>query len=89
MSYQDTNNSYIQPDYTTLQLVNNEISANFSGKLQIFLSQNPEFSNTKSHLVFLLYCYDHYINCDPISRDLPLQEKLKQAGEMAKNFMGI
>jgi hypothetical protein len=26
---------------------------------------------------------------DPISRDLPLQEKLKQAGEMAKNFMGI
>ena len=89
MSYQKFADAYIQPQYTTLQPVNKEASANFSQELLIFLSQHPEFTSAKSQLEILRYCYDHYINCDPMFRDLPLQEKLKKAGEMAKNFMGI
>jgi hypothetical protein len=89
MSYQKFADAYIQPQYTTLQPVNNDASANFSQELQIFLSHNPEFNNNKMALDILHYCYDHYINCDPISRDLPLQEKLKKSGEMARNFIRI
>jgi hypothetical protein len=89
MSYQKFAYAYIQPQYTTLQPTSKETSANFSKELMIFLSQHPEFTSTKSQFDILRYCYDHYINCDPISKGLPLQEKFKQAGEMAKNFMGI
>jgi hypothetical protein len=89
MSYQKFADAYIQPQYTTLQPVSKEASANLSQELLIFLSQHPDFSSNKSHFDFLRYCFDHYVNCDPISRDLPIQEKLKQAGEMAKNFMGV
>jgi hypothetical protein len=89
MSYQNFAEAYIQPQYTSLTPVSNNTSNNFSQELMIYLSQHPEFTSTKLQLDILLYCYDHYINCDPISRDLPLQEKIKQAGEMAKNFMGI
>lgn len=89
MEYQDTVDAYIQPQYTALTSVNKNVASNFSQELMLFLNQYPEFSSSKSHMEFLLYCYDHYINCDPISRDLPPQEKLFQAGEMAKNFMGI
>jgi hypothetical protein len=89
MSYQNFAEAYIQPQYTSLTPVSNNTSTNFSQELMIYLSQHPEFTSTKSQLDILRYCYDHYINCDPISRDLPLQEKFKQAGEMAKNFMGI
>jgi hypothetical protein len=89
MSYQNTIDAYIQPQYTTLRAMRKETTANFSQELQIYLGQHPDFSAKQSHLDFLRYCYDHYINCDPISRDLPIQEKLKQAGEMAENFMGI
>jgi hypothetical protein len=89
MSYQNFTEAYIQPQYTSLEPVCKDASSNFTQELIIFLNQHPEFTNTKSQLDILHYCYDHYINCDPISRDLPLQEKFKQAGEMAKNFMGI
>jgi hypothetical protein len=88
MSYKKFADAYIQPQYTTLQPVNQEASANLSQELLIFLSQHPEFSSNKSHFEFLRYCFDHYVNYDPISSNLPIQEKLKQAGEMAKNFMG-
>ena len=89
MSYKKFADAYIQPQYTTLQPVSKDASANLSQELMNFLSQHPEFTNDKLHFDFLRYCYEHYINCDPNSRDLPLQEKLKQAGKMAKNFMGI
>jgi hypothetical protein len=89
MSYQNFTEAYIQPQYTSLEPVCKDESSNFTQELMIFLNQHPEFTNTKSQLDILRYCYDHYINCDPISRDIPLQEKFKQAGEMAKNFMGI
>jgi hypothetical protein len=89
MSYENNYESYVQPHYTALEPVSKNASANFSNELMLFLSQYPEFLKTKSHLDFLRYCFDYYINCDPLSRDLPLQEKFKQAGEMAKNFMGI
>ncbi len=89
MSYQRFANSYIQPQYSELQPVRQDASANFSEELMCFLSQHPEFSSSKSNLEFLRYCLDHYVSCDPRSRDLPLQEQLKQAWEMAQNFMGI
>jgi hypothetical protein len=89
LSYNKFAEAYIQPQYTSLKPVSKDTSTNFSQELLIFLSQHPEFTSTKSQLDILRYCYDHYINCDPISRDLPLQEKFKRAGEMAKNFMGI
>jgi len=89
MSYQNFAEAYIQPQYTSLKPMCKDASLNFTQELMIFLNQHPEFTSTKLHLDILRYCYDHYINGDPISRDLPLQEKFKQAGEMAKNFMGI
>ena len=89
MSYKNFSEAYIQPQYTSLKPVSKDATTNFSQELQIFLAKHTEFTSTKLHLDILRYCYDHYINCDPISRDLPLQEKLKQAGEMVKNFMGI
>jgi hypothetical protein len=89
MPYQNFSEAYIQPQYSSLNTVSQDKAANFSQELLIFLSQHPEFSTDKSQLDVLRYCYNHYINCDPITRDLPLQEKIKQAGEMAKNFMGI
>jgi hypothetical protein len=89
MSYHDSIDAYIQPQYTALTPTSQNASATFSQELMIFLNNCPEFLSSKSHMEFLRYCFDHYINCDPVSRDLPLQEKLKQAGEMAKNFLGI
>jgi sulfur relay (sulfurtransferase) DsrC/TusE family protein len=89
LSYQKFAEAYIQPQYTALKSDNKDTSTNFSQELMVFLSQHPEFTSSKSHFEILRYCYDHYINCDPSSRDLSLQEKFKLAGEMAKNFMGI
>jgi hypothetical protein len=89
MSYQNLSESYIQPQYTSLKPESKDTSNNFSQELQLFLAQYPEFTKSQSHLQFLQYCFDNYINMDPKSRDLPLQEKLKQAGEMSRNFMGI
>ena len=86
----DNNNSnaYIKPFYTAMQPAKNVKSTTFSMELEVFLTNNPEFGSSQTHLKFLQYCFDHYINYDPELRDLPLQEKLKYAGEMAKNFMG-
>ena len=89
MSYKNFSEAYIQPQYTSLKPVSKDATTNFSQELQFYLAQHPEFTSTKSHVDILCYCYDYYINCDPISRDLPIQDKLKQAGEMAANFMGI
>ena len=84
MSYQNYAEAYIQPQYTSLTPVSNYTSTNFSQEIMIYLSQHPEFTSTKSQLDILRYCYDNYINCDPISRDLPLQEKLSKQEKWPK-----
>jgi hypothetical protein len=89
MSYQNFAEAYIQPQYTSLMPECKDTSNNFPQELQLFLAQYPEFTKSQSHLQVLQYCFDNYINMDPILRNLPLQEKLKRAGEMANNFMGI
>ena len=88
MSYKTTADYYIPPQYLILHLRREESTANFSEEIRFFLSHHPEFLTSKRHLEFLRYCYVHYINCDPASRDLPVQEKLQQAMAMARNFMG-
>ena len=89
MSYENFAEAYIQPQYTSLMPESKDTSNNFPQELQLFLAQYPEFTKSQRHLQFLQYSFDNYINMDPISRDLPLQEKLKKAGEMSRNFMGI
>jgi hypothetical protein len=89
MSYQNFAEAYFQPQYSSLNPVSTDTSVNFSQELLYFLNRHPEFLSNRSRLEFLRHCFVHYINCDPASIDLPVQEKLKQAGEMAKNFMGI
>ncbi len=78
MSYHNSVESYIQPQYTSLTPERKDTSTNFSQELLLFLSQYPEFSSSESHLKFLRYCFYHYINCDPISQELPIQEKLSK-----------
>ena len=79
----------IQPQYTSVKPGCKDMADNFTKELRFFVTENPEFISTQSHMEFLCYCYDYYINCDPVYGDLPFQEKLKQAGEMAKNLMSI
>jgi hypothetical protein len=81
--------SYIQPYCSTLQTLNKNKQGEFSKELLVFLEQHPNFLTSQSHLQCFCYCFDHYINYDPASRDLPLQEKIKQAGEMAIKFLGF
>lgn len=87
----DKNNleSYIQPYYSTLKTLNKDMQGEFSKELLLFLEQFPELSSSQSYLQCLCYCFDHYINYDPASRDLSLYERIKQASEMAINFLGI
>ena len=81
--------SYIQPYYSTLTTLNKDKQGEFSKELLVFLEKYPKFSTSQSHLQCFCYCFDHYINYDPASKDLPLQEKIKQAGEMAIKFLGF
>jgi hypothetical protein len=81
--------SYIQPYYSALKTLNKDKKEEFSKELLVFLEQCPKFITSQSHLQCFCYCFDHYINYDPASRDLPLQEKIKQAGEMAIKFLGF
>ena len=89
MSNKNSFDCYIQPHYTGLQLEKNNNKAEFSKELSVFLTQYPQFANNPQQISMLCYCFDHYVNFDPASRDLTLQEKLKRAGEMANNFMGF
>jgi hypothetical protein len=86
MSDQNTREFYIHPQYSKLQPEGNDESSNFAEELRIFLSRHQELSTSKQQLESLRYCYVHYINFDPASRDLPVQEKLNKAMEMAKKF---
>ena len=89
MSHNDKFNSYIKPFYSTLKSNKKNASVEFSQALLFFLMQYPEFAKSKTHIQYLHYCLEHYIDCDPEFRDLTLQEKLMRAGEMAKNFLSI
>jgi hypothetical protein len=89
LSDKNSFHSYIQPYYSTLKTLNKDKQGEFSKELLVFLEKYPEFARSKSHLQCLYYCFDHYINYDPASRDLPLQNKIERAGEMAISFLGI
>ena len=86
LSKNDNFDSYINPFYSTLE-PKKKISTDYSEDLSFFLLQYPEFAKSKTHIQYLHYCLEHYINSDPEFRDLSLQEKLMRAGEMAKEFM--
>jgi hypothetical protein len=88
LSVKNSFDSYIQPQYTCLQSGAKNMQAEFTKELFIFLQQYPEFASNQTHLNLLRYCFDHYINYDPASRDLPLPDKLRRAGEMAATFVG-
>ena len=88
MANKNSLDSYTQPHYTNLQSGNRDNQAEFTQELFGFLERYPEFTNNPSQMNMLHYCFNHYINYDPAYRDLPLQDKIKQAGEMAAHFMG-
>jgi hypothetical protein len=85
----NTFDSYVQPCCSMLKTLNKDKQEEFSKELLIFLEQYPKFSTSQSHLQCFCYCFDHYTNYDPALRDLPFQEKIKQAGEMAIKFLGF
>jgi len=72
-----------------VQTVSKDKQDEFSKGLIAFFERYPEFSSNQSHLQYLCYCFDHYINYDPSTRYLPLQEKIRRAGEMAIKFLDI
>ncbi len=86
----NTNNfyMYIQPSYSAVTPVDTNDQEDLSIELIVFLHHYPDLLKSETHLQCLCYCFDHYINVDPSSRNLPIQEKFKQAGEMAINFLG-
>ena len=88
LSNKNSFDAYIQPQYTNLQANNKDKQSEFTKELFIFLQQFPDIFRDQAHLNLLRYCFDHYINYDPASRDLPLPDKLRRAGEMALSFMG-
>jgi hypothetical protein len=79
---------YIQPLFTTLAPVKQEILAE-SPILKAFLAQRPEFASSQEHMEVLRYCFTHYVNIDPEFRDLSIFEKLIRAGEMANGFLSV
>jgi hypothetical protein len=89
MSDKNNFDAYIQPSYSALKSTDTNNQEDLYEELMVFLNKYTEFSRSKTHLQCLSYCFDHYVNMDPASRCLPIQEKLKRAGEMAINFLGI
>ena len=88
MSHNRNADGYIQPLFTTMAPVKQEILAE-SPALKAFLAQHPEFASSQEHMEFLRYCFTHYVNIDPELRDLSIFEKLTRAGNMAKDFLGV
>jgi hypothetical protein len=81
--------NYIQPFFTALAPVKQDNPSKFSRAYKTFLAQSPEFASCHQHMEFLRYCFTHYVNLDPESRDLSILEKLDLAGRMAKDFLGV
>jgi hypothetical protein len=88
LSHNRNTDGHIQPLFTTLAPVKQEILAE-SPALKAFLAQRPEFASSQEHMEFLRYCFTHYVNIDPELRDLSIFEKLTRAGDMAKDFLGV
>ncbi len=88
MSHNRNADGYIQPLFTTLAPVKQEILAE-SPAMKAFLAQRPEFASSQEHMEFLRYFFTHYVNIDPELRDLSIFEKLTRAGDMAKDFLGV
>ncbi len=88
MSHNCNADGYIQPLFTNLAPVKQEILAE-SPALKAFLAQRPEFGSSQEHMEVLRYCFTHYVNIDPELRDLSIFEKLTRAGEMAKGFLRV
>ena len=78
---------YIQQQNSSLDSESIIVSINFIKELLVFLGKYPEFADKRSRMDMLNYCYDYYINSDPLYKDLPLQEKLKHAGEKADSLL--
>ena len=87
MFYHNHAEDYIQQQNSSFNSESIDISINFIKELLVFLGKYPEFAEKRSHMDMLLYCYDFYINSDPLYSDLPLQKKLEHAGEVAKNLL--
>jgi hypothetical protein len=88
LSHNSNADGYIQPLFTTLAPVKQEILAE-SLALKAFLAQRPEFASSQELMEVLRYCFTHYVNIDPEFRDLSFFKKLTRAGEMAKEFLGV
>lgn len=56
--------------------------------LKDFLAHHPEVAADPRKMEVLQYCFKHYVNYDPESRDLSLREKLERANQMAMDFLG-
>jgi hypothetical protein len=78
MSYQNFAEAYIQPQYMSLTPECKDISNNFPQELQLYLAQYPEFTKSQSHLQFLQYCFDNYINMDPYQGTYPFRINLNK-----------
>jgi hypothetical protein len=50
------------------------------------VKKHPEIDASPLRMEFLQYCYQHYVNFDPKSRDLSVPEKLEHAAQMASEF---
>jgi hypothetical protein len=80
---------YVKPAYSALDSIDIGDREDLSKELMLFMEKNPEFLQNKAYLQCLCYCFEHYVNIDYNSRYLPIQEKIKLAGEMAINFLRI
>lgn len=56
--------------------------------LKDFFIRHPEMAADPGKMEVLQYCFKHYINFDPESRDLSVAEKLERANQMAVDFLG-
>jgi hypothetical protein len=63
-----------------------ELPESFKLALEEFVKKHPEIDASPLRMEFLQYCYQHYVNFDPKSRDLSVPEKLEHAAQMASEF---
>jgi hypothetical protein len=73
---------------SALQPTGTQPSQDFEAALNQFLARHPEVAADPRRLEVVRYCYKYYVNYDPQYRDLPINDKLKQAIGMAGKFFG-
>ena len=89
MSNKKRFDEYVKPSYSEIESIDLLDQEDLSKEIMLFMEKNPEFLRNKAYLQCLCYCFEHYVNIDSNSINLPIQEKFKLAGEMAINFLGI